>query len=418
MGRNPGADGALAVAVLSLAYLTAFMDRMIISIVVEPLKADLALSDMQVGLLTGFAYILLYAIGAVAIARLADRYCRKCIVSVAVLVWSAMTALSGAAQNFSQMFVLRMATGLGEAGIFPAGSAIVSDYFPAEKRSAAVAIFVSGATVGLMVGLMFGGYIAEHYGWRWAFVVVGLAGAPVSLLTSLVLKEPPRGWADKQVVSAKPERLLDVCRTLLKNKTYVQIVLVVSLLNFMLFGVVQWMPALMLRKFDLSIGKVGLLFGVALGLGSALGSIVGGFVANRLAQRDRKWLVRMPLYVSFLYLPIYEFAIYVPDATGSMWAIFLINVVGGSSYGPVLATMQSVVSPSIRATASAIYLCCGMVIGAGGAPLVIGALSDALRPSMGNAHGLETALAAAILITSVWLLIHLRLALRSFSHAQ
>src|SRR5207247_2522594 len=120
-------------------------------------------------------------------------------------------------------------------------------------RSAAVAIFVSGATIGLMVGLMLGGYVAEHYGWRSAFVVVGLVGAPVSLLTSLVLKEPIRGRSDGQVVSGSQDGFIDVCRTLLKNKTYVQIVLVVSLMNFMLFGVAQWMPALMMRKFDLSI---------------------------------------------------------------------------------------------------------------------------------------------------------------------
>jgi predicted MFS family arabinose efflux permease len=406
----------MAVALLSLAYLTAFMDRMIISIVVEPIKRELALSDTQIGLLTGFAYILLYAIGAVIIARFADRYCRKCIVSLAILVWSAMTALTGAAQNFWQIFLLRMATGTGEAGIFPSGSSIVGDYFPAEKRAGAIAIFVSGATIGLTVGLMFGGYIAQHYGWRWAFVVVGLAGAPVALLTSMVLKEPQRGMADKQVVSRDQERFTDVCKMLLRNKTYVQIVLVVSLINFMIFGVIQWMPALMLRKFELSVAEVGTLFGVALGLGSALGSIVGGFIANRLARHDTSWLVRMPFWVSFLYLPVYEFAIYAPNATASMLAIFLINVVGGSTYGPVLATMQSVVSPSIRATASAIYLCCGMLIGAGGAPLIVGALSDRLRPLMGNAGALETALASVILVSSIWLLVHLYLALRNFSH--
>src|SRR4029077_3217615 len=148
-------------------------------------------------------------------------------------------------------------------------------------------------------------------------------------------------------------------------------------------------PALMLRKFNLGTTEVGALFGVALGLGSAFGSIVGGFVANRLAERDNRWVLRMPLLVSFLYLPVYEFSIYAPNATLSMLAIFVINVVGGSSYGPVAAAMQSVVPPSMRATASAVYLCCAMLIGAGGAPLVVGALSDQLRPTMGNVGALE-----------------------------
>lgn len=405
----------MAVAVLSLAYLAAFMDRMILSIVVEPIKAELSLSDTQIGLLTGFGYVLLYAIGAIAIARIADQHCRKCIVSVAIVVWSAMTALTGLAQNFWQMFVLRMATGLGEAGVFPAGSSILSDYFPAKKRAAAMAIFLSGATVGLTVGLAFGGYIADRYGWRWAFIVVGLTGAPAALLTSLVLKEPQRRVAEN--VPGVPHTLgfIEVCKALLRNKTYVQILLVGALLNLMIYGIIQWMPALMLRKFNLGITQVGALFGVALGLGSALGSIIGGFIANRLAERDERWLLRMPLYVSFLYLPVYEFAIYVPNANLSMLAIFLINVIGGSSYGPVAAAMQSVVPPSMRATASAFYLFCAMFIGAGGAPLIVGVLSDALRGSMGNVGALETALAAVILVTSVWVLVHFHLSLRHFS---
>jgi predicted MFS family arabinose efflux permease len=407
--------GVMAVVLLSLAYLTAFMDRMVISIVVEPIKTELSLSDTQIGLLTGFAYIFFYGIGAVAIARFADRYCRKCIVSLSILVWSVMTALTGIAQNFGQMLLLRMATGIGEAGIFPSGSSIVSDYFPAKKRSAAIAIFVSGSTLGLTVGLMLGGYIAERYGWRWAFIVLGLAGAPVALLTSMALREPQRGSVDPWEAPADRPGFIALCKTLLRNKTYVQIVLAACLLSFMAFGVIQWMPALMLRKFGLGVAEVGALFGVALGLGSALGTIIGGFLANRLAQHDIRWLVRMPFVVSFLYLPVYEFAIYAPNATWSMLAIFLINVVGGSSYGPLLGAMQSVVPPSIRATASAIYLCCMMVIGAGSAPLVIGVLSDRLRPTMGNTSALETALASAVAVTSTWALIHLYRSLRDFS---
>jgi predicted MFS family arabinose efflux permease len=326
-----------------------------------------------------------------------------------------MTALTGIAQNFWQIFLLRMATGLGEAGVFPSGSSIISDYFPARKRSAAMAIFLSGATVGLTVGLTFGGYIAEHYGWRWAFVVVGLTGAPIALLTSLVLKEPRRRAAGDQTAIQQPLKFIGVCKALLRNKTYVQILLVGALLNLMIFGIIQWMPALMLRKFNLGITQVGALFGVALGLGSALGSIIGGFLANRLAERDERWLLRMPLWVSFLYLPVYEFAIYVPNATLSMLAIFLINVIGGSSYGPVAAAMQSVVPPSMRATASAIYLFVAMLIGAGGAPLIVGVLSDRLRASMGNVGALEAALASMILVTSIWVLVHFYWSLRNFS---
>jgi len=154
--------------------------------------------------------------------------------------------VTGVTQNFWQMFFCRMVTGIGETGILSSGSSIISDFFPAKKRSAAIAISVSGATVGLTVGLMFGGYIAERYGWRYAFIIVGLAGAPVALLTGMVLQEPQRGIADKRLVSEHQERFIDLCKTLLRNRTYVQILLAACLLNFMLFGVIQWMPALII----------------------------------------------------------------------------------------------------------------------------------------------------------------------------
>ena len=395
--------------------MTAFMDRMVISIVTEPLKRELSLSDAQIGLLTGFAYTFCYGIGSIVIARFADRNCRKCIVSIAILVWSVTTALTGLAQGFWQIASCRVATGIGEAGISPAGHSLICDYFPPAKRSAAIAIFVSGATVGLTVGLMLGGYVAQRYGWRWAFVVVGVVGAPVALLTSTLIDEPQRGKADNLTGVQMRPSFIEICRMLLSNKTYVQILLAACLLHFMLYGVVQWMPALMLRKFGLGVAEVGAIFGAALGLGSALGSIVGGFYANRLAARDTRWLVRFPFIVSIFYLPFYEIAVYSSSPTVSIIAVFLINVIGGSSYGPLLAALGSVVIPSIRATSAAIYLCCTMVMGAGSAPFLIGLMSDKLRPSMGSVGALETALASAILVTSLWTLMHLGISLKTFA---
>ena len=402
----------MAVGLLSLAYLVAFEDRMIISIVVEPIKAEFQLSDTQLGLLTGFAFVFFYSTFGIGLARLADRHSRKNIISISIVVWSAMTALTGLAQSFWQIFFCRLATGIGEAGVFPAGNSLISDYFPPKKRAAAIAVFVSGATVGLSVGLMFGGYIAEHYGWRSAFIVLGLLGAPVALLNVFLLEEPKRGMADNVSNGGQAQTLGEVCKALVANKTYVQVSLAVCYINFMIFGVIQWMPALMIRKFGLSISTVGTLFGVALGCGSALGSVVGGLICNKLAQRDIRWLVRFPFIVSFCYLPLYEWSIYSPSSTLSILAIFLVNIVGGSSYGPIIAVIQSVVAPSMRATASAIYVGLIMVIGSGGAPFVIGWMSDVLRPGMGDVPALQMGLAVSVLVTSILVLVHLHLSRR------
>jgi MFS family permease len=190
---------------------------------------------------------------------------------------------------------------------------------------------------------------------------------------------------------------VEAIRVLWSRKTYVHIVIVGCLANFVLFGILQWMPTFVIRKFELELAQVGIFFGAAIGLGQALGAILGGYVADNLARRDLRWLIRIPFVVSFFYLPVYELAIFAGDAASTLALIFIISVIGATSFGPVLAIMQSVTPPQLRATAAAVYALMGSVIGFGGAPFIIGVMSDAFAHSMTSAEALQGAMGVAAL---------------------
>lgn len=404
-----------ALAILLLANLVNYMDRMIMSVVMEQVKHEFALSDTQVGLLAGFAFSLLYGTMGVFIARLADRHNRIRIIAVSMLVWSVITSVTGAVQNFWQLFVARIGVGIGEAGVIPVANALIADYFSRARRSAALAVFSAGATLGMMSGLALGGWAAGIYGWRWAFVIAGIPGVPLAVLVWKTLREPPRGMSDGAVVpSGPPAPLFETLRTLLTIKTYVHIVIAACFVNFIRFGVVQWMPTFIIRRFELEVAQVGLFFGTALGLGSAAGTVLGGIVASHLAQRDIRWLIRIPFITGFFYLPLYELALFSPNAYVTLAFVFAVSMIGCFSFGPMLAVMQSIVPPSMRATAAAFYGFWAMLIGVGGAPFMVGVMSDFLAPSMGTARSLQWALAISMIVT-VMIVIHFRRAMDFFA---
>jgi len=389
-----------ALALLVLTNVLNYMDRMILSVVLEEIKAEFALSDTQSGILAGFSFAIFYGTVGILIAQLADRYSRRRIIALSMLAWSAVTALTGATQNFWQLFLARVGIGVGEAGVIPSATSLVADYFVPAHRSVALAVLSTGATLGVVAGLGLGGWMADLYGWRWAFVIAGIPGVPISLLVWRTLRDPPRGLSDGRVQTndAAPSFIASM-RILLARKAYVHVVIGGCFANFVLLGILPWLPAFMIRKFNIDTSQAGFFFGTAIGLGAALGAVLGGIAANRLVKRNIDWLVRIPLLTSFLYLPLYELAIFSNDVAVAFVLIFIINVVGGVSFGPMVAAMQSVVPPATRATAAALYGFSVCLISTGGAPFLVGVLSDAFASV--EAHGsLQLALAIAVLLSA------------------
>ncbi len=397
---------------LVVIYVFNFLDRQIVTILAEPIKVDLGLSDTQIGLMTGLAFAIFYTVLGIPIARLADRANRVSIIAVALVVWSGMTALCGLAQNFVQLLAARIGVGVGEAGCSPPAHSLIADYFPPDKRASALSIYALGIPVGSILGLLAGGWIAEFYGWRMAFFLVGLPGIALAVVLKLTVREPIRGMSDAPAApeTAQPP-LGATLRTLLQNRTLVHMAMGGALTSFVGYGLGQWLPAFFIRTHGLGVGETATYFGLVLGVASAAGTILGGAIADRLAGRDRRvyaWLpaagvlVAFPFFVVALLLdqPYLAIAILVtPSLLNSLWL------------GPAFGTIQNLAPMRMRALASALLLFILNIIGLGFGPFLVGVTSDLLR----GIAGAESLRYAVLISTGVyfWAGAHFLLAART-----
>ncbi|WP_068874699.1 MULTISPECIES: MFS transporter [unclassified Phenylobacterium] len=389
-----------ALALLFLVNLVNMVDRAALSVLLEQIRREMSLSDTQVGILSGFAFSLFYAGAGIFLSRLSDLYNRPVVMTAAIVIWSGMSALTGAAHGFLQFFLARMGVGVSESSAIPTCSAMIGDYFPPSRRALALGVFSIGSFLGVVIGFSIGGYIGFHFGWRWAFVAAGLLGLPVALLTWTTLRDPPRGWSDGAAPAGQgaPPSLARTLRTLGGDTAFLTLILSAGLITFLAYGVTGWLPAFLIRVHHLDQVSVGFQFGAALSIGSAIGSIGGGVLANRLSRRSLVWLTRTPLLLSLLFLPAFELAIYAPDPQVALTFIALSSAVGAATLGPVLAAIQTVAPATMRATAAGLTGFSGSLIGLGGAPLLVGLLSDHFAQSTGAGEALRTALGIAGLV--------------------
>ena len=389
--------------VLALTYAFSFMDRQILSILLEDIRAEFSLSDLQLGLLSGIAFALFYATLGIPIARLADKFNRVTIVSTAVAVWSAMTALCGAAASFWQLFLARVGVGIGEAGGSPPSHSIISDYFNKEERSFALAIYSLGTSLGMLFGLVMGGFVAEYYGWRWAFVCAGVPGLALALLLKLTVREPLRGAMEE--VAEKPPRpqptagesMIDAFRALWANRCYRYVNLAHMLGVFVGYGFTVWKPPLYLRQFDLSQSEVGLIVGLtSAGLGVP-GMLLGGYLGDRLSKRDAQGPAWLCAAAVLLATPVYLLALWSSDWVATTVFIGLGVFLYSLSHAPGLAIVQTVVEPHRRAQAAAYVFFLANILGLGLGPVLVASLSDGFAADFDN-RSLNVALGFVTLV--------------------
>lgn len=406
------AERRYALMLLVVAYTFSHVDRNILGILVEPIKADLGFSDTQLGFLTGFAFATFYATLGIPIAWWADRSNRRNIIALSLAIWSAMTALSGLAQNFVQLALARIGVGIGEAGSSPPSHSMISDLYPRAERSAAMAIYALGVYFGVGIGFFMGGFVAENYGWRVAFFVAGLPGLLLALLIRLTLKEPQRGHADGVVMDVAPPRLSAGFKHLWSSRASRHLVIGVTLTSFVGYGALAWGPAFMIRSYGMTVGEVGMILSPLVAALGGIGAFAGGKLADRLARRDPRWnawivavakLFAMPLLIAF-YL--------VDDLRIGLPFYAAATLLGAFYLGPTYAMIQSLTPLRLRAMAAAVLLFVLNLIGLGLGPQLIGILSDALRPSFGN-ESLRYALFASALI-HLWAIVHYYVAGRHY----
>ena len=387
------------ILLLTLAYTLNSADRTLIAIIGQPLKVDLNLTDAQLGVLIGTAFATLYAFSGLPIARLAERFNRVVIISTALAVWSALTALCGAAANFAQLLVLRMAVGVGEAGCTPPAHSLISDYFAPSRRSTALSIYSCGISFGYILSAIVGGYAASHYGWRIACMVVGLPGIGVALLLRWLIKEPPRGHSDPPtnstttqspgesqfvVPSSRPgladelQEVMQTARTLFLKRPVANMLIGLIVASFAAQGSYAFVPAYFSRAFGLDYTTIGIISAITGGAAVGLGLAAGGILTDALGVRDAKWYALIPAGGLIIALPLYVLAFLQTDWRMSALFLGAAGFFQYLSFGPTVGVVQNMVDSHRRATATALVYILLTVICLGCGPPFTGWLIDRL----------------------------------------
>lgn len=371
------------VILLALVNLINYVDRMALAVLAPLIKADLHLSDSQLGLLTGFAFAVFYAICGIPIARWADRASRRDIIALALITWSAMTALTGASQHYLHLLCARIGVAAGEAGSWSPGAALICDYVPLKKRPSMLSVHSFGIYAGILTGMAVTGWLGVTVGWRWTFLVLGLPGLLLALVVRLTLREPKRGQLD----AASNETILSFSQTmasLWRCHTYRFLVFWYVANGFVGYGFNQWWPSFYERTFDMNLSTIGVYLGVAFGGGAGAGVLLGGLLANWISLRD----VRKPLFfgagATGLSLPTAMGSLFVSSVELSISLLLLTSILWGVSIGPIVAAQTSVVPARVRSTAGGINIFFTSVLGFGLGPFVVGVLSDVFAPSLGS----------------------------------
>jgi MFS family permease len=408
-------------------YVFNFADRAILAVLVQPIKNEFGLSDSQLGLLGGLAFAFLYSTLGIPIARLADRGNRVNIISISLFVWSLFTGLSGLAQNFVQLLLARFAVGIGEAGCSPPANSLIADYFDKKRRATALSIYSMGISGGVFIGFLVAAWIANKYGWRAAFFVVGFPGVLLSAVVKLTLREPPRGFSDAVPHhETEPPPLTSTLRKLWSMPTFRHLSLGAALSAFVGYGAGSFYPAFLMRSHGMSMLEVGGKLGLVSAIGGFIGAYSGGRLADALSSKfdDVRFQLWMPALSLVVNVPLALLIYQSHNASAALGILTCVLAVGAMHLGPTFAAAQALLTPRERALGAALLLFIINLIGLGFGPLVTGVLSDTFRTRLlgsglteaqATAGGLVWALRAMLAI-NLWAALHFFLGARTLRH--
>jgi predicted MFS family arabinose efflux permease len=397
--------------VFMVIYAINLLDRSLVALLQEKIKPEFHLSDFELGLLGGPAFALCNALAGVPAARFAERFNRVGVLAICTAIWSAMTAFCGFAASFPMLLLARFGVGIGEAGCLPPTQSMISDYFPSNKRASAISLHLTAIPIGTIAASMLGAVVADHYGWRMAFVVLGAPGILIALISWLTVKEPPRFGAEK---AAAPD-FGAALKAFMGKPSFWHIALATGLVNFVAVGNGQYLVSFMLRVHHVSLTTVGLVLGPVVGSVTITSVFVVGRIINHLSEKDRAWPARWPAIGVALGVPI-SLAAYMAPTFLTMIPLQIIAAVCANAYLISLyTTAQGVVEPRMRATASAVVVIVINTIGYGLGPPVVGAISDFMKdhvvafglsdPQHAAAQGLRYALMCGALV-NLWASVH------------
>ncbi len=369
--------------ILILVTTIGFMDRQIMGILVEPIRADLGLTDSELGAL-GLIFAVVYVAACFPVARLADRWSRVNVIAIGVTFWSLMTGACGFALNTAHMFLGRIGVALGEAGGAPPSHALVADLFPRERRATAMSLLMLCSPIGLAGGLFLGGWAAEAYGWRWAFFIAGGLGVLLGPLVYFTFPKVRQGAADGLKQKLKQPPFLQTMRQLLGIRSLLCMLIGAGLLTLLSMSVNYWAPAFLARSHGMSTGEIGAMLGSTLGVGSFTGHLLGGLLFDFAGRRDLRWHLWLAACIGLAAGGLVFYALTAADIQLAVYVLAVQAFVSGLFTGPMIAIIMNLAPVMARATASALLTLMVNVLGMGIGPQLVGWISDFLRPGFGE----------------------------------
>ena len=384
-------------SVLFLVGTSSYVDKNIIGVLLEQIKTEFQASDVMLGLLGGISFALFYATLGIPIARWADRGDRKLVITVSLSIWSVMTVICGLTHTFWQLAAARVGVGAGEAGAIPPAQSLLADYYPPAARAQAIGIFMMSSSAGYAVALVFGGWIAQSYGWRAAFLAVGLLGAGFAPMTHLILKEP-RHAPRFAVRPEDHEPTLTAIRVLFRKAAYRNILSAIVVYFMMAYGAHVFIVSFMIRTHGLNVAQAGTTFGVVSAAGAVVGYLGGGMLADRLSARNVAWGARMAGWGMIAAMPLFELALSAPTVATMATLLLLSTVALTGVVPPMFSALHMVCGSKRRAISVAVTFFFANLLGLGFGPVITGELSDTLTSAYGKAEGLRYALMIVMIV--------------------
>lgn len=368
---------------ITLVYAVNFIDRNILNVLLQPIKQEFQLSDTMMGFMSGIGFTALYVLASLPLARLADKTNRIAVISGGLTVWSAMTVLCGMAGSAVQLVLARCLVGIGEASSGGPSQAVLADVFPPEKRARAMSVLATATFIGVTLAFTLGSAINSYYGWRMAFVIVGLPGLVLAALLWFTVRDVPRGGSELRKTDVRDIPFLEAMRFLRGQRSVVLGTLAFASSSFCSAGITAWVVPMLQRVHGLTNMQAGLMSGPILGGAGILGGILAALIMTRLSKRDLRWTLWAAALSMLIAAPAMVVFCFAPTPGIALGALAVVTLGSGFQIGPFVAAFQSAVKVRMRALTGAANMATNTLLGWGLGPLVVGMLSDSLQASMG-----------------------------------
>jgi MFS family permease len=363
--------------VLTLVYTLSYVDRTIVGTIGEAIKRDLLLTDTQLGMLHGLSFAIFYVGLTIPFARIADRRNRISLISFCVIFWSVCTTLMAFAVSFVTLFLARIGVGIGEAGTSPASQSMIADAYPPQARARAIGVLLLGIPLGMLIGALVAGWVTQHYGWRTAFMVLGIPGVLLGVILKFMIKEPPRGWSENKVANDEVRPgFISVLKYVAGSPALVTVILGKTVKTTFIYCAAGFTVPFFIRNFGLDYAQIGVIYGLAVGVGYGTGAVTGALLGDYLPAKDRRWYGWLPMTALALAAPTYFLAYSQTSWEASAILLFLGSALGYTSIAPGSASFHNHLEPRSRATATSLMFVMENVLPLAVGPVLLGYLID------------------------------------------